>query len=211
MTLLKIIQPEPNSNMTCLFSRCIYILNFNWKCPWMTEIMSDNWKIIGIFLSKMGITLPKINRPDPIRTQPAYKLWHINVPNFNSKCQVLMEIMSGNWKLLEFFISPRVITLPKIIQLDPNSNFNLHVAMTRQYTEFQFKISICNGDNDRKLKMNRIFVSQRGITLPKIIRPNPNLNSTCILQWHINIPNFNSKYQFEMEIMSGNWKLMEFF
>ena len=42
------------------------------------------------------------------------------------------------------------------------------------------KMSICNGDNERKLKINGIFPSARGMTLPKIIQPNPNLNSTCV-------------------------------
>ena len=44
-------------------------------------------------------------------------------------------------------------------------------------------MSICNGDNERKLKINGIFLSPRGITLPKIIRPDPNLNSTCVFSW----------------------------
>ena len=30
-------------------------------------------------------------------------------------------------------------------------------------------MSICNGDNEWKLKINGIFLSPRGITLPKII------------------------------------------
>ena len=68
--------------------------------------------------------------------------------------------------------------------------------MTHRYTKFQFKMSICNGDNERKLKINGIFLSPRGTTLPKIIRPDPNSNSTCLFSWHIYIPNFNSKCQF---------------
>ena len=39
---------------------------------------------------------------------------------------------------------------------------------THLYTEFHFKMSICNGDNERKLKINGIFLSPRGITLPKV-------------------------------------------
>ena len=57
---------------------------------------------------------------------------------------------------------------------------NLCILVTHLYTEFQFKISICNGDNERKLKTNGIFLSPRGITLPKIIRPDRNSNSTCV-------------------------------
>ena len=92
----------------------------------------------------------------------------------------------------------------------PKFNLYLCILVTHLYTEFQFKMSICNGDNERKLKINGIFLSPRGITLLKIIQPNPNSNSTCVLSWHTYVPNFNSKCQFIMEIMSGNWKLMEF-
>ena len=93
----------------------------------------------------------------------------------------------------------------------PKFKLNLRILMIHLYPEFQSKMSICNGDNEWKLKINGIFLSPRGITLPKINRPDPNSNSTCVFSWHIYIPNFNSKCQFVMEIMSGNWKLMEFF
>ena len=93
----------------------------------------------------------------------------------------------------------------------PKFKLNLRILLTHLYSEFQFKMSICNGDNEQKLKINGNFLSPRGITLPKIIRPNPNSYSTCVFSWHIYIPNFNWKCQFVMEIMSGNWKLMEFF
>ena len=102
------------------------------------------------------------------------------------------------------FISPRGITLPKIIQLDQKFELNLRILVTHLYPKFQFKMSICNRDNKWKLKINGIFLSPRGITLPKIIRPNPNSNSTCVFSLHIHVPNFNSKHQFVMEIMSGN-------
>ena len=93
----------------------------------------------------------------------------------------------------------------------PKFKLNLRVLLTHLYSEFQFKMSISNGDNERKLKINGIFLSPSGITLPKIIRSDPKLNSTCVFSSHIYIPNFNWKCQFVMEIMSGNWKLMEFF
>ena len=51
-------------------------------------------------------------------------------------------------------------------------------------------MSICNGDNERKLKINGIFLSPRGITLPKIIRPDQNSNSTCVFPWQTYVPNF---------------------
>ena len=90
----------------------------------------------------------------------------------------------------------------------PKFELNLRILVAHLYTEFQFKMSICNWDNERKLKINGIFLSPRGTTLPIIIRPDPNSNSTCVFSWHIYIPNFNSKCQFVMEIMSGNWKLI---
>ena len=57
---------------------------------------------------------------------------------------------------------------------------NLRILLTHLYTEFQFKMSICNGNSERKLKINGIFRSPRGITLPKIIRPDPNSKSTSV-------------------------------
>ena len=57
---------------------------------------------------------------------------------------------------------------------------NLRILVTHLYPEFQLKMLICNGDNERKLKINGIFLSPRGITVPKIIRPDPNSNSTCV-------------------------------
>ena len=52
--------------------------------------------------------------------------------------------------------------------------------MTHLYAEFQFKISICDGDNERKLEIIGIFPSPTDITLPKIIRPDPNSNSKYV-------------------------------
>ena len=71
--------------------------------------------------------------------------------------------------------------------------------MTNLYTEFQFKMSICNGDNERKLKINGIFLSQRGITLPKII----GLNSiyfkiNCIIHTYM----INEGKGFDNKIMN---------
>ena len=58
----------------------------------------------------------------------------------------------------------------------PKFECNLRILVTHLYTEFQFKMSLCNGDNEHKLKINGIFLSPRGITLQKIIRPDLNLN-----------------------------------
>ena len=48
----------------------------------------------------------------------------------------------------------------------PKFILNLRILLTHLYTEFQFKMSICNGDNEQKLKINGI---PRGISLLKII------------------------------------------
>ena len=72
--------------------------------------------------------------------------------------------------------------------------------MTHLYTTFQFKISICNGDNERKLKINGIFLSPRDITQPKIIWPDPNSNSTCVFLWQTYVLNFNWKSPCMTEI-----------
>ena len=157
-------------------------------------------KINGIFLSPRGITLPKIIWPDPNSSSTCVFSRHIYILNFNIKCQFVMEIMSGNWKLMEWHNSA------KNYSTGPKFEVNLRILVTNLYTEFQFKMSICNWDNERKLKINGIFFSPRGITLPKIIRPDPNSNSTCVFSWQTYIQNFNSKCQFVVEIMSGNWK-----
>ena len=48
-------------------------------------------------------------------------------------------------------------------------NLGILVKHVHVYTKFQLKMSICNGDNERKLKINGIFLSPRGMTLQKII------------------------------------------
>ena len=84
---------------------------------------------------------------------------------------------------------------------------HLHV-----YTEFQFNMSVCDVGNERKPIHIGIFPSPKGITLSQIIQPDPYSKSTCLFSWHIYmyIPNFNSTCQFVMQIVSRNWKLLEF-
>ena len=122
-------------------------------------------------------------------------------------------LQSQNMGLVNNCLTPRYISARCILNIAEKlfdltqiqtQRFNLCILLTHLYTEFQFKMSICNGDNKRNLKINGIFLSPRGITLPKIIRMDPNLNSTCVFSRNIYILNFNSKCQFVMEIMSGN-------
>ena len=84
-------------------------------------------------------------------------------------------------------------------------HLNLRILVTHLYTEFQFKMSICNGDNERKLKINGIFLSPRAITLLKIIRPDPHSNSTSVFSWQTYVPNIIWISPCMTEIMSGNW------
>ena len=63
----------------------------------------------------------------------------------------------------------------------PQYELNLRILVTHLHNKFQLKMSICNGDNEQKLKTNAIFLSPRDITRPKKIRPDSNLNSTCVV------------------------------
>ena len=138
-----------------------------------------------------------INSAENNSTQPKVKLnLRILLTHLYTEFQFKMSICNGDnerkLKINGIFLSPRGITLPKINRPDPNSNstcvfFNL---VTHLYPEFRFKMSICNGDNERKLKINGIFLSPRGITLPITIRPDPNSNSACVFSWQTYVPNF---------------------
>ena len=122
----------------------------DWDNEWQPEII----------LSPRGITLPIIIRPHPNSKSTCVFPWHIFISNFNSKRQFIMVIIGGNWKL-----SPKGIAVPKIIRPVPNSNWICVMFMTHLYLEFQFKMSICYGDDERKLKIKWIFLSPRGITM----------------------------------------------
>ena len=58
-----------------------------------------------------------------------------------------------------------------------------------------------------KLKMWDSLKIPRGITLPKIIQPNPNSNFTCVFSWQTYVPNFIWKYPRMTEIIGGHWIL----
>ena len=137
-------------------------------------------KINGIFLSLRGITLRKIIRPDP-----KFKLnLRILVTNLYTKFQFKMSIFNGDnerkLKINGIFFKSKGHNSAENYSTGPTFELNLRILMTNLYTEFQFKMKICNGNNERKLKINGIFLSPRGITLPKIIRPDPHSNSTCL-------------------------------
>ena len=90
-----------------------------------------------------------------------------------------MSICNGDnerkLKINGIFLSPTGHNSAENYSAGPKFELNLCILKTHLYIEFQFKMSICNGHNERKLKINGIFLSPRGITLPKIIQPDPNL------------------------------------
>jgi hypothetical protein len=43
ITLLKIIKPWPNSNLTCIFLWHIHRPNWSWMCATVTKTMNGNW------------------------------------------------------------------------------------------------------------------------------------------------------------------------
>lgn len=53
----------------------------------------------------------------------------------------------------------------------------------------QFQLYICISLQKLELNITYLFLSSRGITLSKIIRPGPNSNFTCIILWRIHILN----------------------
>ena len=162
--------------------------------------MSGNWKITGIFLSPRGITLPKIILPDPNLTQPAYSrdtsINRISIKNVNNEQKP---------KINTNFYKSKGHNFVENCSIRTKFELNLRILVTHLYTKFQLKMSICNGDNERKLKINAIFPSPRGITLQKIIRPDPNSNSTCAFLWQTYVQNFIWKSPCLTEKMSGNW------
>ena len=48
--------------------------------------------------------------------------------------------------------------LKKLLETGPKFKLNLCILVTHLYTKFQFKMSICNGDNEPKLKIIGIFL-----------------------------------------------------
>ena len=139
---------------------------------------------MAIFFSPRGITLPRNNST---QTWPAYfqdtSIYRISIQNIS----IYDEIMSRNWKLLK----SKGHNSAENYSSGPKFELDMCILKTHLYTEFQFKIGICNGNNEQKLQIIGIFPSPRGITLLKIIQPDIHSNSTCIFSWHIYIPNFN--------------------
>ena len=125
--------------------------------------------------------------------------------------KMAMHDRDNEWQLgiIWIFLSPRGKTLPKIIQRKSNSTWTAYFHGTSIY-----RISIQNVHlwcrKWAETKNNWNFLSQKGMILPKIIRPVQYSKSTCLFSWHIYIPNFNSNWQFVMQIMSGNWTWLEF-
>ena len=149
------------------------------------------------FLSPRGIILPKIIWPDANSNSTVQPLYPLDTSIYG------ISICNGDneWKLKikGIFLSPRGITLPKIIRPDPNSNSNLRILVTNLCTEFTFKMSICNGDNERKLKINGIFLSPRGVTPAENYSTEPKFE----LNLRILVTNLYTEFQFKMSICNG--------
>ena len=130
----------------------------------------------------------------------------------SARCMTLLKIIQIEpclnlicvflWLIIGICLSPRGITLLKIIWPDPHSNSTCVFSWHIYIPNFNSK---CQKDNERKLKINWIFLSPGGTTLPKIIWPDQNLNSTCIFLWQSYVPNFIWISPCMTEIMSGNW------
>ena len=135
------------------------------------------------------------NSAENYSARPKFKLnLRILLTHLYSEFQFKMSISNGDnerkLKINGIFTKSKGHNSPKIFSTGPKFKLNLRILQTHLYTKFQLKMSICNGDNERKLKINGIFLSPRGITLPKIIRPKPNSKSTCVFSWQTYVPNF---------------------
>ena len=142
-------------------------------------------------------------------TRPKFKLnLRILVTHLYTGFQFKMSICNGDneqkLKSNGIFLS-KGHNSAKNYSTRPKFQLNLPILMTNLRTKFHFKMSICKGDNEWKLKINGIFLSPRGITLPKIIRLDPNSNSTCVFSWQTYIQSFIWISPCMTEIMSGNW------
>jgi hypothetical protein len=81
--LSKIIEPRPNSNLNCLFLRCIYMSNLSWMCTTIGEIMNGNLKFLIFFQSSREISLSAIIKPWPSSKLTNAFLWHIHIFNLS--------------------------------------------------------------------------------------------------------------------------------
>ena len=108
--------------------------------------------------------------------------------------------MSGNNKLIEIFeVQDEKFLIKKVFDQNPNQTWPAYSHDVPVYWISNQK-SMHDWDNERKPWIYRNFLSGRGITLIKIIWPEPNSNLTCVFSWWTYIPNFNSKCQCMNEI-----------
>jgi hypothetical protein len=97
----EIIEPWPNSNLTCLILRCIYMSTLSWMCITLGEIMNGNF-----FFSKLkGYHSKKNHRIWLNSNLNCIFLWHIRMLNLSSMCLIVEEMMSGNWIFKNYFQS----------------------------------------------------------------------------------------------------------
>lgn len=134
---------------------------------------------------------------------------HIQILNLSWRCATVVEIMIWKW-IFNFFLSSRGLTLSKNHPTGAKFKLDLY---------FSFKISyIWNISfiyvSLQKLKSENwefllFFQGWRGITLSKIIRPEPNSHSIWIYLWHIHIWNLSWMCATFVEILIGKWMMTE--
>ena len=78
----------------------------------------------------------------------------------------------------------------------PKFKLNLRILLTHLYSEFQFKMSISNGDNKRKLKINGNCSKSKGHNSPKNYLTVPKLE----LNLRILLTLLYTKFQLKMSI-----------
>ena len=89
----------------------------------------------------------------------------------------------------------------------PKFKLSLCILLTHLYTEFHLKMSVCNGDNERKLKINGIFLGPRGITLAENYLTGPKFEFNL----RILVTHLYTKFQFKMSICNGDKAIPSFF
>ena len=82
----------------------------------------------------------------------------------------------------------------------PKFKLDLRILLTHLYTKFQFKKSICIGDNERKLKINGIFFKSKGHKSAENYSTEPKFE----LNLRILVTNLYTEFQFKMSICNGD-------
>ena len=112
-------------NLTCVFLKHMYIPNFNWKCPCVTEIMRH---YLNFSKSKGNNSAENYSTETKLDLNCVFS-WHIHIPNFKMFiCDADNERKPIH---IGIFLSPNGKTPPKINRPDPYSKstclFSWHI------------------------------------------------------------------------------------